>query len=503
MGESALSYTIPVPIGGLNTVDALDGMDPIYARAANNIFFDEQKITLKKGYEEYATDLGSGTVETLAENISTSGTHTFIAAANNNLYNISASGSGVSVKSTGITSNRWQTLQRNGVLLFFNGVDQPLKWDGSTIADATYTGISDDAVLIQATNYRDRFFAVEKDSTKIWYGASGTTTGALTLFDVGSLLRFGGYVNWIVGWSQNTGDNPSMLFVICSSEGELLFYAGDSPEGTFVSVGRRKIPAPIGRRSFVEWNGDIEVITVAGVLSLSSILQNNQLSEVLRSAFTYRVGPTWQAYARSYKANFGWQGCAYVNGKYVVYNIPSVSGSQSKQLVRNIFTGSWSPFSGQNAFCWATYNDVLYFGGGAGKVFKADTTQAHANANIEASVDFAYNYFGRRDVIKHLDMIAPIMITNGDVSLSSGVDTDFKQSTLENTINISAIEGSEWDVGEWDSAEWADDEAYINAHYSVGSTVGRAHSLKFAGAFNNRTFSMYAVQVLYKNGGYL
>ena len=502
MSGGALSYTIPVPVGGLNTRDSLDGMDPIFARNANNVFFDEQKISLKKGFEEYATGMGTGAVETLAENISTAGTHTFIAAANNNLYNVSSSGTASSVKNSGITSNRWQTLQRNGKLLFFNGVDQPLQWDGSSITDATYTGVADDATLIQATNYRDGLYCVQTGSTKIWYIINGATTGALTEFDVGGLLRFGGYVMWCVGWSQNAGDNSTMIFVICSSEGELLFYAGDSPTGTFQMVGRRKIPKPIGRRSYLEWSGDIEVLTVAGVIPLSAVLATGNEKDVLKSAYTYYVAPTWQGYTKSYKSNFGWQGCAYVDGKYVIYNIPTVDGSQSKQLARNIFTGSWSPFSGQNGFCWATYNDALYFGGGAGKVFKADTTLAHNNANIEASIDFAYNYFGRRDVIKQLDLIAPLMTTNGAVTLFSGVDTDFRQTELANTIEITASEGAEWDVAEWDVAEWADDSAYTNATYSVAA-LGRAHSLKFAGQFLNRTFDMFGVQVTYKQGGYL
>src|ERR1700744_1142402 len=55
------------PIKGWNTRDALTAMDPLDAVQLDNWYPDASGINMRNGYVVYATGLGSGTVQTLAE----------------------------------------------------------------------------------------------------------------------------------------------------------------------------------------------------------------------------------------------------------------------------------------------------------------------------------------------------------------------------------------------------------------------------------------------------
>lgn len=500
MGE-AISATITAPVFGMNTRDALDGMDARFGRNLKNVFCDGQKVSLRAGHSLFATGMGAGVVQTLAEHVSRTGTRKFLAGANNNIYDIT-SGTPSSVKSVGITNNRWQTVQANNRLLFFNGSDTPQQYDGTTISDITYTGIADSKKLVQATMYRGRLCAIEIDTLNLWYAGPGAFSGALTLFPLDYIFTLGGSLAWVTTWTRGWGDAPSETLVLCSTEGEIVIYSGSDPDSAgFQLIAHTYGPKPIGRRSFTQWGGELEIITQVGSVPLSRLLdRQGQATEI---TVTDKIGPSWAQDAESYKGNFGWQAQPYPLGKMMIYNVPTVSsGGTSKQWVRNLYTGAISCFSGLNAACWGMYNDQLYFGSGAGAVFKADTGQSDAGRNIDWQIDCAFNYAGDRQSLKHWHMARPIVAANGSMTLGLGIDVDFQNDGNVDTVVISQPAGAEWDTASWDQAEWADEEVYQNSWYEIPA-IGRCGALKMRGAAQNLQFSMTAVHVTFSRGGIL
>src|SRR5260221_10407381 len=59
--------TMPPPIKGWNTRDSLDGMDPLNAVTLDNWFIDGAGLKSRGGCSSFATGLGAGAGETLAE----------------------------------------------------------------------------------------------------------------------------------------------------------------------------------------------------------------------------------------------------------------------------------------------------------------------------------------------------------------------------------------------------------------------------------------------------
>src|ERR1700742_2746076 len=82
---------LPAPIKGWNTRDALTDMDPLDAVQLDNLFPDTSGVNIRNGYQVYATGLGAGAVQTLAE-YNAGSTRKFLAAASGAIYDVSASG---------------------------------------------------------------------------------------------------------------------------------------------------------------------------------------------------------------------------------------------------------------------------------------------------------------------------------------------------------------------------------------------------------------------------
>lgn len=495
MIETGTSQTIPAPVGGWNTRDPLDGMDVFFALRMDNWFPEERSVSFRKGFSQFATGMGAEPVASLMVLREADSTETMIAASDGKLWDVTT-GTPSSLGS-GFTVDAWQHVCMNNVLVMVNGSDQPQQWNGTALSAATYTGLTDND-LIQATVYRSRIYFTAKDSASIWYGGIRSITGALTEFPVGYEFQLGGYPMWVSTWTRGAGDVTQDLLVICSSQGEVLLYAGSSPdlEG-FGLVGRAFLGKPLGRRSYLNVGTELEIITDSGVVPLSQVMSNPLYATA--NTLTDKIAPTFNSSAALYGTNSGWEGVVYRKGRYVAYNIP-VDSAQSHQYVRNLYTGAWSRFTGQNAACWCVFGDNLYFGGMAGDVYKADDTLTDNGANIETHLKFSFNYLGNRESLKKVSLVRPLLVSSSQISFQLGADVDFENKDLTDTITTQPDEGGEWDVADWDSAEWAGENINVANWYSI-TGLGRCVSLKFRADVSGVASSMTAAHVIYQEGG--
>jgi len=496
---TASSRSVPFPVGGWNTRDPLDTMDAMFAQRLDNIFPNERAGELRGGTSSFcAAGLGTGEVGTLCEHVTAAGARVFIACANGKVINIT-SGTAVDL-GTGFSVNRWQTTDHKGRKLFFNGTDQPQQFDGTTLSTATYTGLTDNDI-IQATSYRNRLWVVPKNSASAWYLAVNSVTGALTEFPLDGVLFKGGYLMFATTWTRDNGIFSSELLVFCSSEGELLIYGGADPDASgFSLVGRVFLSKPLGRRAYVNYLSDVEIMTQTGVVSLSSALGkvfipgSGDLSD--------KISPTFNDVAKLFGANFGWQAVLYPNGRRIVYNIPISSGSQSHQYVRNVVTGAWCRFTGMNAASWAIYNDNLYYGTFDGKVILADTGASDEGSYINFSAFLPYNYFGDREHKKHFGNVRPIMLADSSMSASLTMSVDGEENLSGDTISVTGTNGALWDTVFWDTTDWGGQNVSASDWYAING-IGRAGALKMEGSVKDVRFSVNAFHVTYDLGGIL
>lgn len=460
--------SITSPITGWNARDALDQMAPTDAILLDNFFPRQSYVELRRGYSSHATGMGSSNnVETLAAY--RSATDKLFAAAGGSIYDVTSSGAVGAAVSTGHSVNRWQTILYSGSLLWFNGTDTARNYNGSTWANATYTGTGLTATdLIAGMAFKDRLHLIEKDTMSFWYGGVGNITGALTEFDLSNIFQKGGTLLAVASWTRDGGNGADDYAVYVSSEGEVLVYQGSNPgdASDWSLVGRFNIARPIGRRCLMNYAGDVVAITEDGFLPFSSTLGLDTVSS--SNAISDKISGAVKIAARNRFTEFGWECLLYSKGGYILFNIPN-GGSAFHQYVVNTRTGAWCRFRNQDAFCWETCGGNLYFGGAGGIVYQADTGTSDNGSAIFGDGKSAFSAYGAPGVLKRLNLARPILSSEGDLPIAFTVDTNFQDSPGVYTPSTVSGTGTAWDSGDWDTSDWAADTVPIIEWRTIGA----------------------------------
>lgn len=137
-GQLAITRTVMAPTGGVNARDALAEMPPSDAIVLDNWFPALSYVQVRNGSQNWASGgaLGSSTpVETVAPYNGVTA-QSLWAVAGGNIYNVTGQGAVGAAVVTALNSSRWQDAMFNAgggnVLLMFDGVDAPLRYDGTT-----------------------------------------------------------------------------------------------------------------------------------------------------------------------------------------------------------------------------------------------------------------------------------------------------------------------------------------------------------------------------------
>jgi hypothetical protein len=138
--RTAVTASLPAPIGGWNARDSLAEMNPLDAVQMINFFPTPTDVTLRSGYTKSSTGI-TGKVLSLLNYSSPTG-NTLFGATNNAIYNVSTSTASVSL--TGNTSGQWVqtslTTAGGSFMPAVNGQDPMIVYDGTRWSRSATTG---------------------------------------------------------------------------------------------------------------------------------------------------------------------------------------------------------------------------------------------------------------------------------------------------------------------------------------------------------------------------
>lgn len=500
---------IPVPTKGWTTAQPIDDMKTDYAIELVNFIPTPTGLELRQGYRAHAQTYVPGAVQTLVEYFDKDGVKKLIAAAGGSIFDVSAYATLPTTLGTGFTNNRWQTVTFKNTLILVNGSDQPQKYTTAAgLLAADYTGITDDAVFIQASVYNERLYFVQKNSTSIWYAGAASITGAVTELDVGRQLRRGGYIVWAGSFTKDTGVGVSDMFVVLSSTGEVIIYTGSYPGGSdWARVGRQYLSSPLGVRAVANVASDLLFLTDSGVQRESTLLSDTLgvAAQTDLSRATAEINDAFREIAALAKNNIGWEICTYPKGAIAIVNIPLATDTQSEQYVMHMITGGWCRFTGIDASCWCVYDDALYFGGKDGVVYIYSGNMDAGEQPISAYFRTAFNYLGDPNSEKKMLLIQPIMRSDGGTGVTMDIGADFEfaiTNEFETTASIEGTSGSYWDYATWDTASW---EGVLDtiADWQQLKGIGRAVSIKGGADFRQVDLTLSGINVMFQQGGRL
>lgn len=495
--------SIPAPVGGWNPTIGLASMTQADATILENFIPRAKYIELRKGCSEHSTGNSTSAVETLIAYTGNVGTYKLLAFAGGKIYDATATGASTQI-ATGFTEDRWNGVMFLDKLVLVNGTDQPQQYDPTAgVTTAAYTGIADDSVFISVSVFNSRLYFVEKLSTSIWYPSVSAITGAVTELNVGDQLSLGGHIVFGGSWANDTGAGVEDLFVIATSEGEILLYSGSYPgDADWEKVGRFTIGKLLGNRAVKNIAGDIVFITEFGVERLSDLIGKR----LELGGLSTKINEEFSSIVPSYGTNTGWEIAESPVEQVAILNVPTATNTSAYQYGVNTITGGWFKITGWDATCLCEHNGAIYFGASGGKVFKAFASYTDDGAPIEARVRTSFSYLNDPSSIKLCHLVKPMLQTNATTSLSVGVDVDFEETTADfTTIDLDLSESSEslWDVAEWNVGEWASyDLTPVKQYYGV-SGIGVAMAIRVLGKFSGVSLRITGFLVTYQSGGSL
>lgn len=468
--------SIPAPVGGWNARDSIANMNPTDAVKLTNWFPTAQDCVIRGGQTDYA-DTITGNVETLAIHTDLDGTEEMFAASSTDIYNVSSSGAGVAQSLT-VTNGQFNHLNMgdgtNNWLMMFNGADSPKYYNGTSWVQVTgatspaITGITP-TLISSACEYHGRLFFLEKNTLSFWYLPAGFVGGLAVEFDLSSYANRGGYLMWAAKWTFDAGDGMDDYIVFMTSEGEAIIYTGTDPSSAtfWARVGTYFLGKPLGRKSFVQYGGDLLAITQEGVFNMSEGIKYAQINQ--RVALTDKIRTAFNDAARDYGSNFGWEATMFPVRNAMIFNVPGYFGSQ--QYVVNTTTGAWCDFTEWDGKCFAVYNNELYYGG-ASIVQKAWTGTNDAGNNIVAEGKTAFNNFGSASQNKRFTMFRPMLQVDNDLSYLADLDIDFNETNITGIASYTPTTSAVWDSSTWDSGIWGGGLTTIRQWSSPDSNIG-------------------------------
>lgn len=497
--------TVPPPYLGLDLVSPIDNMAPEYALELVNVFPGPTAPITRKGYTELATlPAPSTAIRTLHPYNKQDGTTEIIAVADGTTRKIYKVVAGVVTDITGSTAisltGTNMNCQQFGTRLYMcNGVDNVQVYDGSTVADSTFTGITLNS-LINVSSYKERLYFVERNSMKFWYGNTAAIgSSALNSFDLQYVMRRGGYLLFAGSYTNQVAQTSQDLFWAISSEGEVVFYSGSSPASdAWGLVARFEIGKPLGYRAFVRVNNDVWILTQQGIVPISALFESDP--EQALNVISARINPLFVQYAKQLTLSSRWHGALWPQGRRVFIMLPT-SESQCKMLVYSIDTRGWCCYQLADPGDCITISvaaGAMYYASVTSKIFNAETGYTDNGQPINFKSRGAFSFFNSRGNYKAFKDIRPLLKTARGISLGVALDLNFSVSPPVNSISTGPGIITPW--GSLWGSPWSSGEEYLFDRFA---TKGQGHSaaVRFEGTVGNSECQFYGFEIRFDQGG--
>lgn len=448
--QTASTASIPAPVGGWNTEDALAKMPLTDAVILDNWIPRGGRLEMRRGFVEQVTGTLSA-VETLVVYSGGTGDQIF-ACAGADIYDVTSAGALASAAYASAASARWNYTNfandAGRFVLMANGEQGPIKYDGSAFSTNTITGSAAPGTLVQANlkylmAHKSRLHWGEKENLRVWYLATNAIAGAANLLDLGPLFSWGGTLVGMATWSRDNGAGGlDDLAAYVTSEGQAAVYAGSDPSdvNNWSLVGVFEFARPVGGRPLLKDGGEICVITEEGLLPLSIVVAEKR-DRQKPQMMSRKIGTAFSDAALNYGSLFGWQATYYSGrGGLIVVNVPTAEGVSAVQYVRASQNGAWARFTGIPAICWATANGMAYFGSTEG-VYRWDVGASDNGEPIVPDVLPAFHDFGNRTRLKNFTMMRALLYAPSIVRPAMDVVVEYDKATLPTAVATTVTPG--------------------------------------------------------------
>jgi hypothetical protein len=376
----------------------------------------------------------------------------------------------------GFSGSEWRWAYMNHQIIMVNGLDnaqQIFVTDyGLVTQDVT---IQDWAVTDAPSKVFDwvavlnaQVAAGYGNDLSAWYLPVGYVQGAMKEFDIGQSAgtpKKGGSIIGGFNINRDAGMSLNAYIGFITNQGEAIVYTGndlDDPSN-IVFNGVYQTGYPLGKTPFINWSGDLIIMTNKGFISAHSIFANgeNQNGQFI---FSQRINTWLLDQATKFGTYSGFMGLVVPNEDFVLFNIPQ-GGETFVQCCMNITSGKWSMFTDINAYTMCVADGKLLFGM-ADHV--AEYTESASDPSvIPLEIWTSYTNCGS-DLLKRLNFIQIRHASSDKVNLGFSVYKDFENQAYYNWVDTSDVPES---IGEsgfyWSNDPNANDPTPGTAQWDI------------------------------------
>jgi hypothetical protein len=456
--------TVPSPIGGLNFADPISNMPLSDALILTNWIPKRTGVDLRNGYQYITDPVGDDIGSIFPYNASDPANNKLFAAYGGSIWDIT-DGTPTDEQVTDSTDNRWNTTQfANGAGLFLLAVSPTggyWTYDGTSWTEQTVTGLPANPTSIAVWKNRV-WFTVEASSTVYYLDTVDAITGTAVGFEMGSLLRNGGYVRGLINWTVDSGFSLDDMLTVVGSEGDIGVWQGTDPTSasTFGLKGVWYVgPVPRYGRFFTAYGGDVMIVSELGMVPLSRLV-SGQFSE-LTPGPSFKVQAVLSPLIRTLRNVPSWDVFIVPSSDVLVIKLPANHNTYT-QYAMNVNTGAWCTFSGLNMECSCLLNGQLYFATDDQRVCKglfgeydAVPIEGGLGSPIDGEIQTAFNAFDAPGRLKKFSMARPIFIARIAPSFMTRINTQYSFSAPVGAPAFFDGTSSFWDDAQWDLARWS------------------------------------------------
>lgn len=518
--------TVPAPVGGINSLTSLAGMEPTDAIYTKNIDATTYGLKVRPGYQEWANGYSGDQVKTIIpyEGTAEDGSEDKLFAVTSvAIYDITNSTTtptavhtwGISGTDAGWCSYEVFTNDAGARILMVcdlaNGyriyTESTGLWTTPSITGPT-GGAAD---LIFLVSFKNRVWFIEKDTNAAWYTDIGVFQGTVTKFNFGNKFAHGGFLKTLHNWTLDSGVGPDDYLVATSSAGDVLVYAGTNPSSasTFGQIGNFFVGKfPAGRRIGLSVGGDLYLLSSYGIISAKDLLTGKN-PFTAEGSVSYKVNRVLNAAIQETITDYGWGLELLPDLARIIITSPKINNRSWRQFVYEINLKAWSEWSDVPMTTIVTHDNELYIGANL-RVYKLTGTVDNAllaapdPQPIYWSLLTAYNELGSPQMNKVVEFMRARFIAEAEPSYNMKALYDYDLSTLITALSAQIGEDV-WDTGTWDNAIWGGGQDSFQDLIG-GSGMGKTVAIAMAGASTTDT-TLIDIGVMYRTAnsprGYL
>lgn len=272
--------------------------------------------------------------------------------------------------------------------------------------------------------------------------------------------------------------------------GEAIVYSGnDLDDPTNVQYnGTYQTGYPLGKTPFINWSGDLIVMTNKGFISAHSIFANGE-NQNAQYIFSQQINTWLLEQATKFGGEFGFMGIVVPFEDFVLFNIPQGDGN-FVQVCMNITSGKWSLFNNINAHTMAIFDGKLLFG-------MADGIYAYGDSALDThfiplEIWTSYTNCGNEN-LKRINMFQLRHASTDKMNITFDVYKDFENQAYYNWTDTSEVidsiaeNGFIWSnynlpndptpgTAQWDTEYWAGGYGDLTASADTYSASGLGHN---------------------------